>query len=198
MNSPDTQKHHSPDNQDQRKAFFSKSRITLLLVMAAFILPVLVAKMVLDNHWYQEGSSNKGELIDPPQSFADLQMDNPHAGNWQILYLLPTHCKQACQDRLYLLKQSHTALGKYRNRVIPLVMLTPASDAKLVEQYQLPTLQANEAMQSVLANGELLVADPHGNLVMRYPAVNDKKAQIAQGKDLLADLRKMLKLSRIG
>lgn len=174
----------------------TKSRLSLILVVVAFALPVVVAKLVLDNHWYQEGVTNKGELLPSPVNLASLDMENPNKGVWQIIYMPPADCNSACQQRLYILKQSHTALGKYQDRVAPVVMLSPNADANLAQDMKHEP--ASAALQSLLKNGEIVIVDPLGNLVMRYGVVDSKEAQIAQGKDLLADLRKMLKLSRIG
>ena len=173
-----------------------KSRLNLILVLVAFILPVILAKLVLDNHWYQGGVTNKGVLINKPISFASLGMENPHKGLWQVIYMPPAECNAQCQERLYILKQSHTALGKYRDRVTP-VIIKPASTTLTLAQ-DMPVLPPSSAMKAQLADGEIIIVDPMGNLVMRYASVSGKEEQIAQGKDLLADLRKMLKLSRIG
>ncbi len=173
-----------------------KSRLSLILVLVAFILPVILAKLVLDNHWYQGGVTNKGVLINKPVNYSTLGMENPHKGLWQVIYMPPVNCNTQCQDRLYVIKQSHTALGKYRDRVTPVVM---QSQAAMPETAQgMPAMAPSSAMESQLAGGEIVIVDPMGNLVMRYATVSGKDAQIAQGKDLLADLRKMLKLSRIG
>ncbi|BDM62870.1 hypothetical protein NFHSH190041_03220 [Shewanella sp. NFH-SH190041] len=176
----------------------TRSKMSLILVLFAFILPVALAKLVLDNQWYETGVTNKGQLFPTPLSYQGMLQDNPQPGRWQLLYLLPSQCHQQCLDRLYILQQSHTALGKHRDRVTPLIMLTPHSDAAIAAELSLPQHQANQAMQIALAQGAIVIADPQGNLVMQYPQVTDHNAQLAQGKDLLADLRKMLKLSRIG
>ncbi|AVV84383.1 hypothetical protein SPWS13_2638 [Shewanella putrefaciens] len=43
----------------------------------------------------------------------------------------------------------------------------------------------------------MIIVDPLGNLVLRYPQAHSKEAHLAQGKALIADLRKLLKLSRV-
>ena len=41
-----------------------KSRRTLLIVLAAFILPVVLAKLAHTLHWFDYGVTNKGNLIE--------------------------------------------------------------------------------------------------------------------------------------
>jgi hypothetical protein len=50
----------------------------------------------------------------------------------------------------------------------------------------------------MLTEQRLVIVDPLGNLVMQYDNVIGHDANIAQGKAMIADLRKMLKLSRVG
>ncbi|MGI2258475.1 hypothetical protein [Shewanella sp. GXUN23E] len=173
-----------------------KNRMSLLMVLVAFGLPVLLAKLVLDNHWYHGGVTNKGGLLEQGISYTSLGMSNPHPGRWQLIYMPPTSCTEACQDRLYILRQSHTALGKEQDRVTPVVMQAESAAAPL--GHELPSAIPSAAMQSLLLSGDIIIVDPLGNLVMRYVMVTGMEAQLTQGKDLLADLRKMLKLSRIG
>jgi hypothetical protein len=44
----------------------------------------------------------------------------------------------------------------------------------------------------------IYIADPLGNVMMAYPLVTGQAEILAQGKDVLRDLKRLLKLSRIG
>lgn len=81
------------------------------LLLLAFIAPVVIAKLVLSLSLYHGGATNHGELINPETSYASLGVENPNPKEWQLLYLLPAQCDDACRERLYILRQSHTALG---------------------------------------------------------------------------------------
>ncbi len=170
----------------------------LILLFVVFILPVAAAKLVLSMDLYQGGATNKGELLTSNTSYTSLEMDNPKPKEWQLLYLLPAQCTQQCQDHLYILQQSHIALGREKDRVNTLILLSEKSDVAALEEYQFETANANGAMANMLMNQQMIIVDPLGNLVMRYPAVSGLDAQILQGKSLISDLRKMLKLSRVG
>lgn len=170
----------------------------LILLFLVFILPVAAAKIVLSLDLYRGGATNKGELLPIGTSYQSLMMDNPKPREWQLLYLLPNKCDQQCQDHLYILQQSHIALGRDQDRVHTLILLSQDSDLHALTAYKFDTAKANGAMIKMLDSQQMIVVDPLGSLVMRYPAVNGLDRQIMQGKSLIADLRKMLKLSRVG
>jgi len=167
------------------------------LLLLAFIAPVVIAKLVLSLHWYHGGATNHGELISPETSYASLGMTNPMPKEWQLLYLLPAQCDEACRERLYILRQSHTALGPDQARVAPLILVNPDSDLTALNAFDFNTQPANQSLKEWLDQQQLIVVDPLGSLVLRYPQVQGKAAHLAQGKALVADLRKLLKLSRV-
>ncbi|MCE9686101.1 hypothetical protein LZP73_07710 [Shewanella sp. AS16] len=175
----------------------NRSKTMLVLLFSAFILPVAIAKLVLGMGLYQGGATNQGELLSPPLDYAKLAMTNPLPHSWQILYLLPAHCDQACSDRLYILHQSHIALGRDRDRVEPLIMTRADSDLAALAGQDFITAEASDELAAMLAQ-RLIIVDPLGSLVMGYPAVTGREAHLAQGKALLKDLHKLLKLSRVG
>ncbi|WP_299797765.1 hypothetical protein [uncultured Shewanella sp.] len=170
----------------------------LIILLLVFILPVAVAKVVLSLNLYNGGATNGGELLSPATSYASLSMENPKPREWQLLYLLPAHCDALCQDRLYILKQSHVALGREQSRVHTLIMLAENSDTSALTSHSFATVTANSAMVEMLNDQQMIIVDPLGSLVMRYPKVSGRSKQISQGKALVKDLRKMLKLSRVG
>ncbi|MDX1281438.1 hypothetical protein [Shewanella colwelliana] len=170
----------------------------LIILLLVFVLPVIVAKLVLSMNLYHGGATNTGELLTPDTNYASLRMDNPWPQHWQVIYLLPKHCDDRCLDRLYILQQSHIALGRDQDRIKPIVLLQPDSDLTALSNFNFDTAQANNAIAAMLTNQALIIVDPLGALVMRYPEVANKDAQILQGKAMVTDLRKLLKLSRVG
>jgi hypothetical protein len=75
-----------------------------------------------------------------------------------------------------------------------------SSDTKILKQLNIgfDQVNANQALATMLTEQRLVIVDPLGNLVMQYDNVIGHDANIAQGKAMIADLRKMLKLSRVG
>ncbi|MGZ9896897.1 hypothetical protein [Shewanella gaetbuli] len=177
-----------------------RSQKTLILLLVVFIVPVALAKLVLSFDLYQGGATNKGALLDSNLSYQSLNMDNPTPHLWQIVYLLPEQCDQQCADRLYVLNQSYIALGRERKRVKPIILVQPNSDKNALSQLNIEfnTAEVNNQFASLLQQDQVIIVDPLGSLIMQYDPVDGREANIAQGKAIIADLRKMLKLSRVG
>ncbi|MDA0130101.1 hypothetical protein OH458_18670 [Vibrio sp. MarTm2] len=176
-----------------------RGRIIFLTLVLMFALPAILAKTVLTNHWYQSGVTNRGVLIEPSVSYQTLGIDNPYAGSqWQLAYVMPSRCEAFCQQQLYLLGQSHTALGKYQDRVSPVLLVRSDNEVmpKVAEQFSVVNVSGN--LNHLVSGFEVVIVDPLGQLVMRYPKVKAESDLVQQSKDVLADLRKLLKLSRVG
>lgn len=167
------------------------------LLLVAFIAPVVIAKLVLSLNLYHGGATNFGELINPATSYTSLGVTNPKPKEWQLLYLLPSQCDDNCRERLYILRQSHTALGPDQARVEPLILVSPESDINALKAFHFNTSPINNSLNEWLNAQQLIIVDPLGNLVLRYPQAHSKEAHLAQGKALIADLRKLLRLSRV-
>ncbi|WP_076413345.1 hypothetical protein [Shewanella sp. UCD-KL12] len=171
---------------------------TLLLLLLAFAVPVIAAKLILSFGLYNGGATNKGELLDVGISYPSLDMTNPQPKEWQLLYQLPAVCDNSCLDRLYILQQSHIALGRNQDRVHTIIMLDQNSDISALASFDFVTATPTAALSQLLKDQKFVIVDPLGSMVMSYPITTSHQAQIMQGKSIVADLRKMLKLSRIG
>lgn len=198
-------KHETALNQSSRTktAYSPRSGKKVLLVMLLiFALPVIAAKLILSMNWYQSGVTNHGVLIDSQLHYQDLQLKNPAIHTWQMAYLLPQDCGEICQQQLHLLKQSHIALGKDQPRVMPVVIAANEEDLTALQDsgfvlLAAPDLWAQARMQN-FATQDFVLIDPLGQWVMRYPTVVNQGELSGELKGLLADLRKLLKLSRVG
>ncbi|WP_070969577.1 hypothetical protein [Vibrio sonorensis] len=176
-----------------------KGRLTLLALVLFFAMPAIAAKVILNQNWYQSGVTNKGTLIDSGITYQTLGVANPyHQQSWQLAYRIPEVCTELCRQQLHLLQQSHIALGKYQQRVTPVVLVTPKSDLSVLAQIPFATIPINDSFSELIDEAEYLIVDPLGQLVMRYPSTEQSEQLPLQTKGLLADLRKLLKLSRVG
>ncbi|MBD9441978.1 hypothetical protein [Pseudomonas sp. PDM04] len=193
MNPPSMSEAKAPVNR-------RKGRVQLLLILLGVIGPMILATgMYKLQFWVPEGRSYHGELIGNGQTRADLGVQ-AQEDRWQILVTAPKACSVDCQQLVYLARQVQIGLGRDASRAShALATAQPLAsdyDAKLTREYpQLQrysmdlTLFSKTTGESTLP--QLWIIDPHGNLVLRYdPAV--------KGKDLLNDLRHLLKLSNIG
>ena len=177
-----------------------KGRLQLLLILLGVIGPMILATgMYKLQFWVPEGRSYHGELIGNGQTRADLGVQ-AQEDRWQLLVTAPKECSVDCQQLVYLARQIQIGLGRDAGRAShALAAAQPLNsdyDAKLTREYpqlqrypmDLTTFSKTTGDQSV---PQLWIIDPHGNLVLRYdPTV--------KGKDLLNDLRHLLKLSNIG
>eukprot|EP01090_Pellita_catalonica_P012821 TRINITY_DN2880_c0_g1_i1.p2 TRINITY_DN2880_c0_g1~~TRINITY_DN2880_c0_g1_i1.p2 ORF type:complete len:100 (-),score=11.42 TRINITY_DN2880_c0_g1_i1:897-1196(-) len=85
-------------------------------------------------------------------------------------------------------------LGKHQERVVPVLWQTELSGTVDVS---MTTMQMNQSVTAKVKPGQMLIVDPLGQLVMSYsPKPNEDLVSFNKG--MLADLRKLLKLSRVG
>lgn len=193
MNPPNMSEARSPATR-------RKGRIQLLLILFGVIGPMILATgMYKLQFWVPEGRSYHGELIGNGQSRADLGVQADEQ-RWQLLVTAPQECAVDCQQLVYLARQIQIGLGKDASRASHAIAsaqpLSGDYEAKLTREY--PQLQRYPLDLSTYRKTStdqplphLWIIDPHGNLVLRYdPSV--------KGKDLLNDLRHLLKLSNIG
>lgn len=184
-----------------------RGRAQLLGLLAVVLGPMLLASaMYHGQFWLPQSRSYHGELIASGQTPADLGVAGAWGGGeplaaprWQLLVTAPDGCATDCRALVYLARQIHIGLG----REAPRASHALAHGAALPADYA-ATLQAEypQLLQLALdaerypaaqlpAGAQLWIVDPHGNLVLRYAAGSD-------GKQILDDLRYLLKISQIG
>lgn len=185
----------SEPRQDRRKG-----RLQLLLVLLVTLGPMILATaMYKFKFWVPDSRFYHGELIGTGQTRADLGVQADET-RWQLLVSAPGRCETDCQHLVYLARQIQIGLGRDASRAShALSTAQPLSAdymAKLRREYpQLQQYPLDLSAYRKAAPGidipQLWIVDPHGNLVLRYGAQ-------VNGKDLLNDLRHLLKLSNIG
>ncbi|NMH60736.1 hypothetical protein HCJ96_11930 [Alteromonas sp. MYP5] len=176
----------------------------ILLLFAAFIVPVILAKFALDNDWFSRGSTNKGELLQPVKDINALLAEQPK--RWRLLYTLPEQCRQSCQNAIYSIHQVWLALGKESDRAEVTVLVTDKSDPtitrQIAEENNINTITTTrdklESSELNTSGEEILLVDTLNNAMLRYQVYDDKQEAVMASRDILADLKKLLKLSRIG
>lgn len=186
------------------------AKFKLLALILAFFGPLFLAMLMYFNpRWFMlPGGGHHGELIDPARPLAAfaatsregraLPSDLLH-GRWTLLYWGAAGCDLACEADLFKMRQVRLSLGRDRTRV-QTVYLSGEPDGlpeRLLNRYTQLTvarLESGGAFAEQLAaypKNSVYVVDPLGNLMMRYPGD-------AFSRDMLKDLKKLLKLSNIG
>jgi SCO1/SenC len=197
---------------DSNDAGRARGRRNFLLLAALFLVPIIVVfAMYYGGLWSPSGSAAKGALIHPAQPLLAQGLrdtDGKSAGieafqgKWSLIYVGDGACDEACRTALTYGRQTRIAVGKDMDRVQRVFLSTGnCCDQEYLgtEQPGLVTLDASSTDAADLLRqfpGErrssLYIVDPLGNLMMRHDATQ------VINKDLLSDLKKLLKLSHIG
>ncbi len=178
----------------------TKGRIVLVSLILMFMIPAIAAKLILTQHWYQSGVTNKGVLIEPRLTYSMLKIEMPVSKIWHMGIVVPAECGELCKQQVYLLNQSYIALGKYQPRVKAVLYVTENSDLNSLSSLSdlFTTIKVTENFMDYVDSSEYLLVDPLGQLVMKYPRQSLENELFKQHKELLTDFRKLLKLSRVG
>lgn len=202
---------HSLPAADQALAQRTRmGRIKMLLVWAVCAAPV-VASYFMYYVVRPEGRTNHGALIQPARAMpepAALPLRNLQGtavlpaslkGQWLLVSVAGGACETACEKTLYLQRQLRESLGRDKDRVDRVWLV---SDAAPVREALLPALQQATVLRASQADlarwlepetgrqlaDHLYLVDPRGDWMMRFPVnVDFTKAK--------RDLTRLLKAS---
>ena len=148
------------NNQGKSRIKHPMTIVGILLLL--FIIPFTLAWVLYSEHNILSGTTNHGNLIQPPFSISEINLYNKNGekldnrfnpklltpsatrtnGKWMLLVLNPGPCDKNCETWLYNIRQIRLASGKDRNR-IERVILTYKNAAPdnnlnnlLIHQYQ--------------------------------------------------------------
>lgn len=203
----------------------ANNRRSMIIAAVIFLVPILAAAILHKTGWYSSvGTTNSGNLITPPVAFEEIHLNTKNAQpldpesfrkKWWLVYVLPEHCNQACNNSLFQMRQVHLALGPEQKRVSRLLVSTAELEQEiqhLVEQ-EFPKLSVAYADKTQLQKvfeqnqdkelssnplGRIYLVDTMGAVFMYYPTFVEEQESILKGRNLLKDLKKVLKLSKIG
>ena len=174
--------------------------MAVLLVCAAPVIASYFTYYVIR----PEGRRNYGELLTPQRPLPAMPTTdlNGKPGKltalkkqWLLISVASASCDAACQQRLYFQRQLRESLGKEKERVDWLWLVTDAAalDARLKPALTEATVLRvpAEALQQWLppspgqaVENHLYVVDPLGNLMMRFPANMDAAGAAKAKRDL--------------
>lgn len=190
----------------------TRNRVILIVIALLFLVPLVAAVLLQPERLGRdpEQTVNRGDLVSPavPLPIDALALganvtDEALRGHWILVHPLQGACGAACETEVTDLRQIHIATGRHRDKVAILLVGADRPGAveaqRLVEIYDRFVL-AGDPQGTVFtalasANGETppaagttFIADPEGNLMMRYAPGFDRG-------DLNKDLTKLLKWS---
>jgi hypothetical protein len=179
-------------------------RAKLLLLAALFVAPI-VSSLLAYKFVKPEPTANYGELLQPiPAPSAPLLRDNGEpfslaqlTGKWVLVANDSGACDAACTQKLVTMRQVRLAVGRNAGRVERVFVV---DDGRLAPDLALAypgmvaaTLPAGQHLASGPGNdrGHIYLVDPHGNVMLRWPAKAD-------GPRMIRDLDRLLRASQIG
>ena len=189
--------HSLPDASDEpavrRRMSGRWKMLALMLVCAAPVIASYLMFYVVR----PEGRKNYGELIQPARALPVVQarlLDGTAyalpalQGQWLLVSIAGGACDEACQKRIYLTRQLREVMGRDKDRIERIWLVSDAApvDAKLIPQVHAPLndAQALRVDAATLAawlptapgskmEDHVYVIDPYGNLMLRWPADMD-------------------------
>ena len=184
-----------------------RSRLMLLGIFGAFFGPLLLAYLLLlVLEWAPASHTNNGRLLDPVVSVGAIDAVARHTGGlpadywdgrWTLVFYAGEECDLYCEAALFKSRQIRLALGRDAPRVQRLYLEAGAAaplDARLVAEH--PGMTVARIGGSAGGFGDLppqrlYLVDPMGNLILGYD--DDVTA-----KSLMKDLKRLLKVSKVG
>ena len=200
-------------NRDVSKRLFWY-RVKLIALVVVFISPFVGGWLALYVFEWRPSPGNYGELIQPVrkldwpalETLDGHRLESGFGRKWTLLLFAADSCAAQCRNNLFYMRQIRTLLGRDTRRLQnvlvsgqpvsaelreflqdypSLVVIENNRDPVFYRQFQLPDQDA------VGSSARMYLVDPDHNLMMHYPAENDEKR-------VLEDLKKLMKLSRIG
>lgn len=189
-------------------------KIELLVLAAVCFGPVLAAYLL---YYYGDLSAlplvpNEERVLVQPAvplppvdgvAEADAEGSFGWGPQWSLVHVRTSACGEACQEDLLRVARVHARLNRDQSRVRRVYIGPDAAAFATAADPSLSFAETGTPSYSDLAdalesagvppagNGRLYVVDPHGNLVLSYPAHPEQEA-------LLDDLERLLDVSRIG
>jgi hypothetical protein len=189
-----------------------RGRLQFIGLAVLFMGPLIVAwALYFGGGWRPSGTTNHGIFVEPPVTLPEVRIadsgpdgsDGDLRGRWTMLYLDGGKCADRCREALDLSARVRLALGRRMARVQRAYIAEGAGGTEVLPESQADLMVASASqpgIADILAalppdlprdGTEILLVDPLGNLMMRFPIADDPKG-------MLEDIKKLLKLSRIG
>ena len=180
------------------------------------VLAICAAPIVFSYFTYYviqpKSRTNYGDILDPrlypmPKLGGNLLGGEPHEldaykGKWIMLQIDSGACAEACQKKLYDMRQLRLIQGKEMDRIerVWLVIDDQAVDTVIIRAFDgmhilkvnINTLKAWLPLEAdTQLQDHIFMIDPRGNLMMRFP-------KNADPQKMKKDIAKLLRASAIG
>lgn len=191
-----------PDEATRRRTARRYLLAIFLVCAAPFVLGTLAYYF-----FPTSAHTNYGELLSP-KPLTDIVLTTPGGersslaalqGKWLMVQFNEGRCDEACERKLYNMRQSRTAQGREMDRIERVWMVLDGAAPDAPPALYEGSYVAREVPQSFLAQfpttGDIrqhvYLVDPLGNLMLRFPPNPEPKR-------IIKDLQRLLRVSRIG
>ena len=169
------------------------SRLKLGIIFLACAAPFVLGWLAYELRWTSGPTGNYGELI-PPTPLAGPLL--PLRGKWVLVTFDAAACADACERKLYVVRQVRRAQGKEAERMERVWVIIDGGKpgAELAAAIEGTRFASGLGLAKEFPGNTaeyIYLVDPLGNLMMRFPANPDPSK-------LIKDLQRLLKYSRIG
>ncbi len=170
-----------------------RGRVRMLLVLLACAAPVIASYLAYFVIRPEGGSTAYGTLILPTKSLPELALTDLDGravparslrGQWLLVAVGPAACDAACEQRLFMQRQLREMLGRERDRLDKVWLITDTAPlaeplrAALTAAPAVTLLRAEAAAVAAWLAPEpghtleqhLYIVDPMGEWMMRVPA----------------------------
>jgi hypothetical protein len=188
-----------------------RGRRQLILVASLFVVPLATAIVLYFSTGWRPVVNAQGTLIDPPRPLVlegvamtngRPALDGVLAAHWSVIHPVEGECGERTRALLEELSRVRQALDKDADRVQRVLVHDGGCDAAELASAESDLLvlaapgaggAAFRAQFPPAVDGGhgIYIVDPHGNLMMSYPASGSARG-------LLKDLERLLRLSSIG
>jgi hypothetical protein len=189
----------------QRTRYGRWKMLGVLLICAAPVVASYFTYYVIR----PEGRKNHGELIEPQRPMPEMPtttLDGQASvltalkGQWLLVSVGASQCDAACQKHLYLQRQLRESVGREKDRVDWVWLVTDDQQPQAALAPALKQAQVLRVDRSALAQwlapaaghaleDHIYVVDPMGNWMMRFPAPMDSSGAAKAKKDVERLLR---------
>lgn len=165
-----------------------------------------------------ESRASFGELIEPQRPLPDLDVRSMEGnpvnlaslkGQWLLISVAGGACNSACEQRLYLQRQLRETLGKEKDRVdwvwlvtddapVPTALRQALAGATVLAIPRLALGHWLSAGAGHQMEDHLYLVDPMGNWMMRFPAGLDIQSAAKAKRDLDRLLRASVSWDKAG
>jgi len=196
-----------------------RSRVTLILLLMVFVIPILVAYIFHKNKsWLPQNTRNHGTIVSPVVALPEVSLKSTDGnefllkdfrGKWSYVFMAGEKCDEICQLTLVKTRNARIAQGGEAQRVnYYIIFKDHAASWANTEEFskhhpKIRLLSADQKNLDIIqkafgagavdtkTGGRVYLLDPAANYMMFYEADFDSLG-------IMEDLKHLLKASQIG